>query len=80
MPPTKLPDRHPAFPHSWFTTSVVTKRSEPTAQRPIVPARPPLNGHGSPSAEAPPHPALAAPPLTPWQPDTTVLPTGPESP
>jgi hypothetical protein len=46
MPPTKLPDRHPASDHRWSTASLVIGRSEPTAQRPIAPAKSPHEGHG----------------------------------
>jgi hypothetical protein len=80
MPPTKLPNGHPASDHRWSTASLVTRRSEPTDQQPMAPAKSPLDGHGSPSAEPEPHPASAGPPLTPSQLDATALPTGLESP
>jgi hypothetical protein len=64
----------------WSTASLVTTRSEPIDQQPMTPAKSPLDAHGSPSAEPEPHPASAAPPLKLWQLDTTVLPTGLESP
>ena len=80
MPPTKLPNGHPASDHRWSTASLVTRRSKPTDQQPMAPAKSPLDGHGSPSAEPEPHPASAAPPLKLWQLDTTVLPTGLKSP
>jgi hypothetical protein len=45
-----------------------------------APAKSPLDGHGSPSAEPEPHPASAGPPLTPWQLDATALPHWPQIP
>ena len=76
MPPTKLPNGHPASDHRWSTASLVTSRSEPTDQQPMAPAKSPPDGHGSPSAD----PASAGPPLTPWQLDATALPTSLKSP
>jgi hypothetical protein len=80
MPPTKLPNGHPASDHRWSTASLVTRRSAPTDQQPMAPAKSPPDGHGSPAAEPEPHPASAGPPLTPWQLDATALPTALESP
>jgi hypothetical protein len=80
MPPTKLPNGHPASDHRWSTASLVTRRSAPPDQQPMAPAKSPPDGHGSPAAEPEPHPASAGPPLTPSQLDATALPTGLESP
>jgi hypothetical protein len=80
MPPTKLPNGHPASDHRWSTARLVTRRAEPTDQQPMAPAKSPLDGHGSPSADPEPHPASAGPPLTPSQLDATALSTGLKSP